>query len=895
LIPRLKAIWRNITKWEALDQELDEEVRNYVEMVASENMRAGMAPQQAYREARIAVGSVEQVKQAVRDQSGGVFLETLAQDMRDAFRMLVKTPSLTVIVTITLGLGIGVNTAIFSVLNGWLFRPLPVPAPEQIMVLAPQKEQGSPGEFSYPDLSDFREQAQTFSDLFAYGFGISGLTFNGKANEFVYSAVTGNYFSGLGVRPALGRLFLPGEGETPGGPLFVVLGYSYWQKKFGGDGGVIGNQVLVNGHSATIVGVTPKEFHGSLFAFDMDGYLPLNAIAQDSDSHGFWSDRHNRTLSVQGRLKPGATLAAARSAVDLVARRLASQYPATDAGMAVRVIPERLARPAPLVASFAPIIAGLFLGLAALVLGLACVNVANILLERAAARQREMAIRAALGAGRWRLICQMLTETLLLAFLGGVAGVLLGVLAISASGTLLHSVTSTPNFAYRMDCGFDWRVFAYTLAVVVCAGILVGLWPAFRTGRTDVNTVLHEGGRSNLIRGDHSKLRGALVVAQLSCSLMLLIVAGLFVRSLTHAENMFLGFEPDHVLTILLDPEQVGYDQTRTKTFYQELRERVRALPGVQAASLSTSVPMEVPAGGASIYVEAHPLAAGQEPPDISFNSIDPSYFQTLGVPLLGGRAFTDSDDDKAPPVGVVNETMAKELWPGEDPLGKRFSIKSDNGPFVEVVGVTADGQYMFVSPEHKPYFYVPLAQNYSSFRALQIRSAVAPESLISSVQQAIRNLEPNLPLIDVRTMDQVVQGLGGLFIFRVAASLAALLGFLGLALAVVGVYGVVSFSVSLRTHEIGIRMALGAKKSDIIKLVSRQGLRLVGAGVLLGLVVAFLLTRVLAKLLMGVSAADPVTFTLVALLLGTVVLLASWIPARRATRVDPMVALRYE
>jgi len=547
------------------------------------------------------------------------------------------------------------------------------------------------------------------------------------------------------------------------------------------------------------------------------------------------------------------------------------------------------------VASFAPTIAGLFLALAALVLGLACVNVVNILLALATERQQEMAIRAALGAGRWRLIRQMLTETLLLAFLGGVAGVLLGQLAIRVSGSLLHSVTSTPNFAYRMDCGFDWRVFAYTLVAVVFAGILVGLWPAFRTSRTDVNTVLHDVGRSNLIKGDHYKLRGVLVVAQLSCSLMLLIVAGLFVRSLTHAENIFLGFEPDHVLTILLDPGQVGYDQTRTKKFYQELTERVRALPGVQAASLSTSVPMEVPAGGASIYVEAHPLASGQEPPDVSFNSIDPSYFQTLGVPLLRGRAFIDSDDEKAPLVAVVNETMAKELWPREDPIGKRFCIKSDSGPLVEVVGIAADGQYMFVSPDHKPYFYVPLAQNYSSFRSLQIRSVVAPESLIPSVQQAIRNLEPNLPLIDVRTMDQVVHGLGGLFIFRLAASLAASMGFVGLALAVVGVYGVVSFSVSLRTHEIGIRMALGAKGSDVVKLVSRQGARLVGAGVLLGLVVAFLFTRVLAKLLIGVSAADPLTFTLVALLLAVVTLLASWIPARRATRVDPMIALRYE
>ena len=834
-----------------------------------------------------------------RDQLGIPALETIMQDVCYGCRMLTKTPSLTLIVTITLGLGIGVNTAIFSVLNGWLFRPLPVPAPEQIMVLASQQQQGTrgPSEFSYLDLADFREQAQTFSDLFAYEIIASGLLFNGKASEFVSSAVTGNYFYALGVRPVLGRLFLPGEGEKPGDPLMVVLGYSYWQKKFSGDRSAIGKQVLVNGHAAMIVGVAPREFHGSLFAFDMDGYLPLSALSvmlsQDSDSLGFWSDRRNRTLSVQGRLKPGVSLAAARSSVDLVARRLASQYPATDAGVTVRVIPERLARPAPLVASFAPIIAGLFLGLAALVLALACLNVANILLARATARQREMAIRAALGGGRWRLICQMLTETLLLAFLGGIAGVLLGESAIGTSGSLLHSVTSTPNFTYRMDCSFDWRVFAYTLAAVVLSGILVGIWPAFRASRADLNTVLHEGGRN--VTADRHRVRGALVVVQLSGSLMLLIVAGLLIRSLSHAENMFLGFEPDHVLTILLDPEQVGYDRTRTNTFYQGLQEQVRALPGVQSASLSTSLPMEVPGDGASIYVEGHPLAPGQEPPDVEFNSIDPTYFRTLGVPLLRGRAFTVSDDDKAQLVAVVNETMARELWLHEDPLGKHFSIQGANGPFIEVVGLAADGQYMFVSPEHKPYFYLPLAQHYSSFRSLQIRSAVPPESLIPSVQQAIRDLEPDLPLIDLRTMDQVVQGLGGMFIFRLAASLAAVMGFLGLALAVVGIYGVVSFSVTLRTHEIGVRMALGAKPSDVVKLVSRQGLRLVGAGVLLGIVVAFFFTRAIAKLLMDVSATDPLTFALVSFLLMAVTLLASWIPARRAIRVDPMVALRCE
>jgi predicted permease len=517
------------------------------------------------------------------------------------------------------------------------------------------------------------------------------------------------------------------------------------------------------------------------------------------------------------------------------------------------------------------------------------------MLARAAVRQREMAIRAAVGARRWRLIRQMLTETLLLALLGGLTGVLLGKWAISTSGSFLHSVTTTPNFGYSMDCSFDWKVFSYTLAAAVLAGMFVGVWPAYRASRADVNTVLHDGSRSDAIEGGHRSLRGILVVAQLAGALTLLIVAGLFVHSLNRAENIFLGFDPKHVLTVLIDPHQIGYDQTRTKTFYRELKERVGALPGVQFASFATSVPMEVPASGSSTYVETHPLAPDQEPPEISSNSVDPAYFQTMGVPLFEGRSFTDSDDDKARLVAVVNQAMARNLWPSEDSIGKRFSIKSATGPFIEVIGVAADGQYMFVSPEHQPYFYLPLAQNYSSFRSLQIRSSVPPESLIPDVQQVIRNVEPDLPLIDVRTMDQVVQGLGGLFIFRLAASLAAVMGLLGLVLAVVGVYGVVSFSVTRRTREIGIRMALGADRDDILKLVSKQGLRLVIAGVVVGVVVASIVTRAIGKLLMGVSATDPATYTLVVILLSAVTLLAGWIPARRATRVDPMVALRYE
>ena len=825
----------------------------------------------------------------------------MVQDLRYGLRMLGKTPGLTAILALTLALGIGVNTAIFSVLNGWLLRPLPVSAPEQIMVLASQqKERGSASQFSYLDLVDFRKQAVAFSGLFAYRMGVGGLTFHDRSSLFAYNDVTGNYFSALGVKPLLGRLFLDGEGEQPRDETNVVLGYAFWQRNFGGDPAIVGKQVLVNGKPSTVLGITPPEFHGTFFAFDVDGYLPLSATSMDQKSSGgvsgFWTDRRTRTLTVLGRLNPGVTVREAQASLDVVAGRLATQYPETDKGVTVRVVPERLARPAPNVSSFAPVIAGLFLALAALVLLLACMNVANIFLARANVRQREMAIRASLGAGRGRLVRQMLTESLLLALLGTVAGVLLGQWAINGSGSVLHSITSdNAGHAFRIETSFDWKVFSYTLVAAIFTGIFVGLWPAFQAGRADVNRVLSAGGRSDSASGGRQGFRGVLVIAQVAGSLMLLVVAGLFVRSVQRAEHMNLGFDPDHVLNVMVDPGQIGYDEASTKTFYRELERRARALPGVQAVSLSFTAPMGYPSHAGPIYVETHPLPTGLQPPVISFNSIEPAYFDTLRVPLLEGRRFTSADNETGRAVAIINRAMARKLWPNENPIGKRFSFHTPAGPFVEVIGVAGDGQYFFLSRESQPYFFVPLDQNYSSFRSLLIRSSVPPESLMTPIQDELRKLAPNLPIFDIRPSEQMLRGIEGFLLFRLAAALAAIMGALGLVLAVMGVYGIVSFAVSGRTQEIGIRVALGAESRDILKLVARQGLSLVAAGLAAGLLAAWALTRAMASLLIGVSATDPLTYATVAALLAAVAVAACWIPARRALRVDPMVALRYE
>jgi putative ABC transport system permease protein len=806
--------------------------------------------------------------------------------------MLAKSPVLTAIVILTLALGIGANTAIFGIVNGILLRPLPVKSPEQIMVLAgtPQGDTLGGFRFSYPQFVEVRKQTDAFSDIFASQIDLGGLSLGGKTSEFVYCRVTGNYFSSLGVQPALGRLFLPNEGEIGGKDPYIVLGYSFWQKRFAGDPSIVGKQVLLDGRHATIIGVAQKGFQGTEFPLDLNGYLPLNMMPQE-DMAKFWTDRISRALTVMGRLKSRVSLRQAQSSVNVVAERLAESYPATDKGVTVRVIPERLARPQPFANNIVPFVAGIFLMLAALLLLLACMNVANILLVRATMRQREVAIRAALGASRGRLIRQLLTESIVLALFGGAGGLLLGQWACGAIASLLPD----SRFPVRLDFSFDWRVFAYALAAALLTGTLMGMWPAWRAGRADVNGVLQGAGRSDTAGVNRHRVRSVLVVAQVGGSLVLLIVAGLFARSLMRAQRANLGFEPDHVLNVTLDPKEVGYDEARTKNFYRDLEARVRALPGVQTASLAFSVPMGNVNDASSIYIEGHPLAAGQQPPVVVYNRVDAPYFDTMRVPLLRGRAFRENDDEKAPLVAIVNQTMARQFWPNEDAIGKRFSLKSATGPFAEIVGVAGDGKYVFIGSDREPYFYIPQAQNFTAYRTLQVRSSVRPETLITQVQSEVRALDPSMPISDVRTMRESLSGGNGFFIFRVGAILAAAMGFLGLTLAVVGVYGVVSFAASQRTHEIGIRIALGADRRDILRLVLRQGMLLVIGGVLSGVLLAWVLTRSMATLLVGVSPTDGLTFVTATLLLAGIGLWACYAPARRAMRVDPMVALRYE
>ena len=820
------------------------------------------------------------------------------RDLRYAARTLRNSPGFTIIAIVTLGLGMAVNTTVFSVINGMLLRPLPVSHPEQIAVLAMQQA-GTPGfqRFSYPDYQDIRQQTDAFSDIFGYRATLTGLTVDGKGDHCVLSRVTSNYFSDLGIQPALGRLILPTEGQTPGADPILVLGYSFWQKRFGGDRGVIGKQVVLNGHSPTIVGVAPKGFHGLYAIVDMDGYIPFSAeigskgVGEDS-VQDTWTRREERSLSLLGRLKPGVSVKQAQSTLNVVAQRLAEQHPDTDKGITVQAYPERLARPDPDMDNTLPAVAVAFTVLAALVLLVACFNIANVLLVRAAVRQREMGIRAALGAGRGRLLRQQLTESLLLAVLGGGAGL---VLATWAAG-LLSSLPLGTDLPITFDFQPDLRVYSFALLAVLATGVFVGIIPALRVARSDINAVLREGGRSASEGPRRHLVRNTLVVAQLAGSLLLLVVAGLFVRSLSKAQQMYLGFNPDHVLDLTVDPEQIGFNEQQGREFYRQVKERISTTPGVVSVAQAFIVPMGVISTDNPITAEDHPLEAGEQPPHVMFNPATPGYFETLQLPLKSGRTFTDADNEKAPEVAVINQAMAAKFWPNENPLGKRFSTKGPKGPFKEVIGVVQTGKYQNVTEDPPaPFYYVPIDQNYVSYRTIHVRTSVPPESLRLQIEAQVRELAPGIAISQVQTMTQALQGVNGFFFFRFGAQLTGTMGLLGLVLAVVGVYSVVSYAAAQRTHEIGIRMALGAEPRDILKMVLRQSVGIVAVGLGIGLAAALAGTRAIANLIVGIKPTDPLTFLTVIVLLTAIALLACWIPARRATKISPLVALGYE
>lgn len=816
------------------------------------------------------------------------------KDLQYGFRTLIKNPGFAAIGIITLALGMAVNTTLFSVVNGFLLRPLPVPRPEQITVFALQQSSVPGYRFSRPDYEDLRDQTDSFSDVFFYRVTLSSLAVNHRSDHCLVSRVSDNYFSALGIRPASGRLILPTEGSAPGADPIVVLGYSYWRRRFAGDVTIVGQKVELNGLPFTVVGVAPREFHGTYSAIDTDAYVPFSAeINEDPDNpiQKIWASRGSRTLTIMGRLKPGVSIKHAEASLNVAAQRIAQAHPDTEKGLAVQVYPERLARPEPDAENSIPVAAVAFMTLAALVLLVACFNIANVLLVRATVRQREMAIRAALGAGRGRLIRQYLTESLVLACLGGGAGLLLA----SWAAGFLSSMPLGTDLPIHLDFSPDARVYLFSIAAILLTGLAVGVVPALRASRANIVFVLHEGGRGSSSGPRRQIARNALVVAQVAGSLVLLIVAGLFIRSLDKAQHINLGFNPDHVLDLSLDLGQIDYKEPRARQAYRDIDTRLRALPGVQSVGQAFVVPLGYVSADDRVWFQEHPYEPGQQPSSIMFDMVTPSYLDTLQIQLLRGRQFSDSDSEKSTPVAIINQTMAKDYWPNEDALGKHFGTKGANGPFMQVVGIVQNGKYQSLNEDPQPFYYVPLEQSYVSMRTIHVRTSVAPETLALQIQSLIHELAPDVPITQVQTMSAALQGANGFFLYRFGAQLTSVMGLLGLILAIVGVYSVVSYAAAQRTQEFGIRVAMGASSRDILKMVLRQGLRVIAIGMALGLVIALAGTRVMSSLFVGVKPSDPLTFAVVVLFLTAIALLACWIPAYRATRIDPLVALRHE
>jgi putative ABC transport system permease protein len=863
----------------------------------------GISAEEARYAALCELGGIERIKEECWDMRKVNFIENLFQDIRYGVRMLRKDASFTVVAVLTLALGIGANTAIFSLGNVFMFRPLPVKDADRLAVVAVQyKANADPEQLSYADYMDYRKRADVFTDMTFYDLHLAGLGYQGHADRTIMALVPSNFFTMLGIRPALGRLVAPGEGDEPRTGLVVVLGHHYWMTRFNGDPGVIGKTVTLDGQAVTVIGVVPEEFHGPYNVVELDAYAPIGIIGISRENASFFTDRRDTELRVLATLRPGVTAKQAEAALNVIAQRLAKEYPQVDQGQMARVIPERLARPEPSVENYMPLVTTIFFVMVGLVLLVACFNVANLLLARAAAREREIAVRSALGARRVRLIRQMLTESILLAVAGALGGALLGNWLIRG----LDKLRPLGDFALSLAFTFDWRVFAYVAGVALTSGIVAGLAPALRISRTNLNDTLREGGRGLVGDSRRHWLRNVLVVAQVAGSLIVLVAAGLFTRSLENAQSIDLGYDPHQVLNVGLDPKLQGYDRPRAEAFYRDLLTRAKALPGVESASLAFSIPLGYYGDGSSVLPEGQTVPPGKRVPDAGINCVSPDYFATMGMKILEGRAFTDADTSTSQRVAIVNETLAKNLWPKQDVIGRRFSTGNSEGPFksgsqngtdswITVVGVVRDAKLQSLTDPPGNFFYVPLTQNYKSGHVLQLRTSVPPLSLLVPVESFVRELDPNLPVYDVMTMERAMGGANGYFLFEVGAAFAASLGALGLLLAVVGVYGVVSYAASQRQHEIGIRMALGAPRGSVLGLVIHQAVVLVGAGIAAGVLAALGVSRILVSLLLGVPAYDPVTFVSVSALMLAVALVACYAPARRASRVDPMVALRYE
>ncbi len=812
-------------------------------------------------------------------------MNTLRQDVRFGLRMLIKNPGFTAVAVLSLAIGIGANATIFCWIQTVLLNPLPGTAdPDRLVVLCSTHGTTTYDTVSYPDLKDYAGLKDVFAGVIGSQITPALLSTNGRSEWIFGQIATANFFDVLGVRAIRGRTFLPDEDTKPGGHPVMVISSGLWQRRFGGDPKIVGKAVELNRHSFTIVGVAPPDFEGTMSAVRFDFWAPL-MMHEEVAHFGSLDVRNDRWLHTQARLQPGVSLGKAQAAASMMARQLEQAYPKEDREIGLRVLPVWKA-PYGGPPVLLPVLQ-ILIAVSGLVLLIVAANVANLLLARATSRQKEIAIRIALGAGRMRLIRQLLTESVVLALIGGAAGVLMANWAVDLFMFFIPNTHLPIGYTFKVN----YETLAFTILLALITGIVFGLTPAFQAVRTDLHDTLKEGGRSPSAGSTHHGMRAALVVSEVALALLLLIGAGLCIKGFDRAVQMDPGFDPNNVLVAGLRIGASGYTEKTGLVFYRQLHQRLTELPGVVEAGLASWLPLGFEGGpGTAVGPEGY-VRMPNEDVTVPYAILSPGYFAAMRIPILKGRDFTDQDDQNAQLVAIVNDNFAKRFWPGLDPIGRRIKTY---GRDLTVVGLVKSGKYRSLNEAPRPFIYFPYQQGVWDLNlGVVLRTKGDPASMIGPLRQLIHELDPGIEVWAGLSMTDYIKA--AYLAQKITATLLIVLGITALLLASMGIYGVMAYMVNQRTQELGIRMALGAQSYDVLKLILRQGMILTLLGVAIGLVGAVFLTRALSSFLYGVSPLDPLTFVGVAVVLGLVTLVACYIPARRATSVDPNAALRCE
>lgn len=867
------------------DQELKEELREHLEQQIADNVARGMSWKEARRAAIHAMGGLTQIEQQCRDARGKSVLQDFVQDLRFGFRQLVRSPGFSALAILCLTLGIGANTAVFSWVEGVLFRPYPAVAHQERLVAVAGTARGQTGieEMSWPDFLDLKRNCTLCEDLFVSKIAGATLSLGDHAETATGSIVSANYFDAIGVRPILGRGFEPGEDAGSDAHPVVVISYQLWQKRYKGDEGIVGKMQRFNNVPHTIIGVAPEGFYGTFVGWAMQFWVPAS-MEETFEGGGYkLEDRGERWVESYARLKPGVRRQQAQQEISAIASRLETSYPATNRGRGIGIWP-LWQTPFNNASTLLPTLE-VMVAVVAFVLLIACANVGNLLLVRSFARRHEMSVRLAIGAGRFRLFKQLLTEGLILALLGTAGGLLV---AYWCRHALVLLLPSRSGVAMYLPGTIDWRVMGLSAGICLMVTLVVGLVPAFQARGLDLAGPLKSD--SPTVAGTHSKawVRSGLVVFQISLSFILLVGAALLLESLEKIRTTNPGFATTSVVTTHVSLVASGYDDARAKVFQDELIDRLGALPGVQSAAFARVTPLGYGTFSSTpIGVDGY-QPPPEERPAIEYNQVGPGYFATMGIPLVSGREFARTDNETAPLVAIVNRTMVKRYWAGEDPVGRRLQIK---GGWARVVGVAADSKYESMRETPLPFFYVPLRQDFTKGPSLFIRTTQPLQSVLAAVVREAHGLDENLALYEMITLQEQVNRSTSPQL--VAVTLVSILGVLALVLASVGLYGVMSYAVAQNTRELGLRMALGADSARLLRLVISRGLKLATGGVLFGTVAGLALTGFLGRLLYNVSPRDPVVFVSAVGIIGATAVAACMLPAWRAARTDPARVLR--